>query len=81
MIKILKRILNLFFKKTLNKDDIQIFATVDDGTLNLDSSEIGVEGIIEVSQIHPGSIKLYKHIKDNNKIIYMSDYKKNKMRK
>lgn len=79
--KILKRILNLFLEKHQNKDDIQIFATVDDGTLNLESNNIGIEGKIEVSQIHPGSIKLYKHIKDNNKIIYMSDYKKNKMRK
>lgn len=81
MMKVLKRILNLFFRETSNKDDIQIFAMVDDGTLNLDSSKIGIEGTIEVSQIHPDSIKLYKHIKDNNKIIYMSDYKKNKMRK
>lgn len=76
MIKILKRILNLFFRKTSNKDDVQIFATVDDGTLNLHSSKIGIGGTIKVCQIHPGSIKLYKHIKDNNKIIYMSDYKK-----
>lgn len=81
MMKILKRILNLFFRETSNKDDIQIFATVGDRTLNLDSSKIGVEGTIKVGKIHPGSIKLYKHIKDNNKIIYMSDYKKNKMRK
>ena len=76
MMKILKRILNLFLEKHQNKDDIQIFATVDDGTLNLESNNIGIEGKIKVSQIHPGSIKLYKHIKDNNKIIYMSDYKK-----
>ena len=81
MIKILKRILNLLFRETSNKDDIQILATVDDGTLNLDSSKIGIEGTIDVSQIHPGSIKFYRHIKDNNKIIYMSDYKKNKTRK
>lgn len=81
MIKILKRILNLFFREASNKDDIQIFASVNDRTLNLDSSKIGIGGTIKVSQIHAGSIKLYKHIKDNNKIIYMSDYKKNKMRK
>lgn len=44
MMKILKRILNLFLEKHQNKDDIQIFATVDDGTLNLESNNIGIEG-------------------------------------
>lgn len=64
-----------------SKDNVQILASVDDGTLNLDSSNIGTEGVIVVSQIHPESIKFHKQTKDNNKIISMSDYRKNKMRK
>ena len=81
MIKILKRILNRIFRKSSSKDNVQILASVDDGTLNLDSSNMGIEGVIVVSQIHPGSIRFHKQIKDNNKIISMSDYRKNKMRK
>ena len=81
MIKILKRILNRIFKKSPSKDNVQILASVDDATLNLDSSNMGIEGEIVVSRIHPGSIRFYKQTKDNNKIISMSDYRKNKMRK
>lgn len=76
MIKILKRILNLIYKKISSKDKIQILGSISDETLNLEVSDIGVEVRIEVSSIHPESIRLYKHINDNNKIISICEYKK-----
>ena len=44
MIKILKRILNLIYKKISSKDKIQILGSVDDETLNLEVSDIGIQG-------------------------------------
>ena len=76
MIKILKRILNFIFRKPQNKDDVHVLASVNDGTLNLDSSEIGIEGVIMISEIHSESIKFHKNLKNKNKIIYINDYRK-----
>lgn len=78
MIKILKRILNLIYKKISSKDKIQIVGSIADETLNLEVSDIGVEASIVVSEIHPESIRLYKHINDNNKIISIREYKNKK---
>ena len=47
-------------------------------TLNLEVSDIGIQGEIVVSEIHPESIRFYKHIKDNNKIISIGEYKNKK---
>lgn len=49
MIKILKRILNLIYKKISSKDKIQILGSVGDETLNLEVSDIGIQGEIVVS--------------------------------
>ena len=76
MIKILKRILDFIFKNSQNKDDVHILASINDGTLNLDSSKVGIEGVIMISEIHPESIKFHKRLKDNNKIIHIDDYRK-----
>lgn len=82
MIKILKRILNLISKKISrkisSKDKIQILGSIGDETLNLEVSDIGIQGEIVVSEIHPESIRFYKHIKDNNKIISIGEYKNKK---
>ena len=78
MIKILKRILNLISKKILSKDKIQILGSIGDETLNLEVSDIWMQGKIVVSEIHPESTRFYKHIKDNNKIISISEYKNKK---
>jgi hypothetical protein len=78
MIKILKRILNLIYKKISSKDKIQILGSIADETLNLEVSDIGIEGRIAVSEIHPESIRFYKHINDNNKIISICEYKNKK---
>lgn len=78
MIKILKRILNLIIKKISRKDKIQILGSIADETLNLEVSDIGIEGRIAVSEILPGSIRFYKHINDNNKIISIGEYRNKK---
>ena len=78
MIKILKRILNLISKKISSKDKIEILGSIGDETLNLEVSDIGIQGEIVVSEIHPESIRFYKHIKDNNKIISIGEYKNKK---
>ena len=75
MIKILKRILNLILKKISSKDKIQILGSVGDETLNLEVSDIGIQGEIAVSKIHPESFRFYKYINDN-KIISICEYKK-----
>lgn len=77
MIKILKRILNLIYKKISSKDKIQILGSVGDETLNLEVSDIGIQGKIAVSEIHPESFRFYKYINDNE-IISICEYKKNK---
>lgn len=77
MIKILKMISNFIFRKVSHKNKKkQILGSVGDGTLNVDVSEMGIEGTIVVSEIHPESIRFSKRIKDNNKIIYIKDYLK-----
>ena len=51
MIKILKRILNLIYKKISSKDKIQILGSVDDETLNLEVSDIKDKNkIISISE-------------------------------
>ena len=75
MIKILKRILNLILKKISSKDKIQILGSVGDETLSLEVSDIGIQGEIAVSKIHPESFRFYKYINDN-KIISICEYKK-----
>ena len=74
MIKILKMISKFIFRKVSHKK--QILGSVGDGTLNVDVSEMGIEGTIVVSEIHPESVRFFKHTKDNNKIIYIKDYLK-----
>lgn len=76
MIKILKMISNFIFRKASHKNEKQILGSVGNETLNVDVSEMGIEGTIVVSEIHPESIRFYKHIKDNNKIISIKDYLK-----
>ena len=78
MIKILKRILNSIYKKISSKDKIQILGSIADETLNLETSDIGIEGRISVSEIHPESIRFYKRIEDNNKIISICESKNKK---
>lgn len=79
MIKILKRILNLIYKKISSKDKIQILGSVGDETLNIEVSDMGIQGKIAVSEIHPESFRFYKYINDN-KIISICEYKKERMR-
>ena len=76
MIKILKMISKFIFRKVSHKNKKQILGSVGDGTLNVDVSETGIEGTIVVSEIHPKSVRFFKHTKDNNKIIYIKDYLK-----
>lgn len=76
MIKTLKMISNFIFRKVSHKNKKQILGSVGDETLNVDVSEMGIEGTIVVSEIHPESIRFLKHTKDNNKIIYIKDYLK-----
>ena len=59
MIKILKTISDFIFRKVSHKNKKQILGSVGDGTLNVDVSEMGIEGTIDVSEIHPESIKFF----------------------
>ena len=76
MMKILKMIFNFIFRKVSHENKIQILGSVSDETLNVDVSEMGIEGTIVVSEIHPESIRFYKHTEDNNKIISIKNYLK-----
>ena len=69
---------NLKKAEQILKDKIQILGSIADETLNLEVSDIGIEGRIAVSEIHPESIRFYKHINDNNKIISICEYKNKK---
>ena len=67
MIKILKMISNFIFRKVSHKNKKQILGSVGDGTLNVDVSEMGIEGTIVVSEIHPESIRFFNTPKTTTK--------------